>query len=91
MKKKIQQQIRKLFNLYTEEEIGVGVEFGVILSETANNLNLVLTTQTVISAERIYAKELKENGVLKTALNFIPLIMAIIEEASLEEKKTPSK
>ena len=91
MKKKIQQQIRKLFNLYTEEEIGVGVEFGVILSETASNLNLVLSTQTVISAERIYAKELKENGVLKTALNFIPLIMAIIEEASLEEKKTPSK
>lgn len=79
------QKILKLFNLYTKEEVLVGLEFGLILAETAKEMNVVITRNGANNAEKIYIKELNDNGVKKTALNFIPLITTILEE----EKKTP--
>lgn len=84
--KKLIRNLRMKLNLYTEQEVIVGLEFATILSDSARALDVVLTQKSIERAEEIYIKELKENGVLKTAINFIPLVMTIIEE----DKKSPS-
>ncbi|MCK5017885.1 MAG: hypothetical protein KAS32_12550 [Candidatus Peribacteraceae bacterium] len=65
----------------------IAFEFGLILSETAKGMNVVMVPEIALRAEEILINELKINGLQKTALNFTPLIMAIMEEATLLEEK----
>jgi len=67
-------------NIYTKQEVIMGLEFAIILSDTARALDIELGARSIERAEEIYINELKENGVGKTALNFIPLLMTILEE-----------
>ena len=85
LKKKLQKKLR--FPIYGNETLKIAFEFGLVLSETANKLKVELTSITSVKAEEILIKELKENGLDKTALNFVPLIMTILEESAIEEEK----
>jgi hypothetical protein len=62
----------------TEETIKIAFEFGIILSETAKGYNIEMTPEISKEAEEILLKELKMNGTEKTALNFVPLVMAVL-------------
>ncbi len=57
----------------------IAFEFGLVLSEVAKDRNVELTNEISARAEDVLIKELKLNGVEKTALNFVPLIMAVLE------------
>jgi hypothetical protein len=54
-------------------------EFGLVLSETAKERGIAVTPEISARAEEILIKELRTNGVEKTALNFVPLILAALE------------
>jgi len=49
------------------------------LSESAKGLNIELTPKIVEEAEAIVIKELRMNGLRKTAVNFLPLVMTMLE------------
>lgn len=55
-------------------------EFGLILSETAKSRKVKLNKEIVERAEAILIKELKTKGFKKTALNFVPLVLASFEK-----------
>ena len=75
------QKLRRLrsLQLNRDVELRVALEFGVVLSETANARAVELTEKIVVRAEKILLKELKDNGVNKTSINFTPLVMAVLE------------
>jgi len=77
----------KLPSIYGEKTLKIAFEFGLVLSETANKLKIEVTPEISARAEEILVKELKMNGTKKTAMNFVPLIMAILEVD--ETKNTP--
>jgi len=82
IKKRLKWNLWKLRNrvpLYGNETLKVAFEFGLILSETAKLRNVELTRETSLKAEEVFINELKEKGLQKTATNFIPLILAILE------------
>jgi len=65
--------------VYGNKTLKVAFEFGLVLSETAKEMKKELTPEISARAEEILIKELKANGLKKTALNFIPLILAALE------------
>jgi len=65
--------------LYGNPTLRIALEFGVVLSEVAKEKKIKLTPEIVEKAEEIFIKELKLNGMKKTALNFVPLILACLE------------
>ena len=64
---------------HSDKAIKIAFEFGLVLSETALAMKVKLTPEIVERAEIVLIKEIKENGLTKTALNFVPLIMAVLE------------
>jgi len=64
--------------IYGKRTLNLAFEFGLVLSETAKKLKVEVTTKMVVEAEQILVNELKKNGLQKTALNFVPLVMAIL-------------
>jgi len=64
---------------YKEDSIKLALEFGVTLSETAESVDRELTSEIVERAEKIFINEMKTNGYEKTAMNFVPLILASLE------------
>ncbi len=67
--------------LYTKKEMKLSFEFGLVLSETAKDLNIKIKQEIVLEAEKIFLRELKINGLHKVAINFTPLMIAILESA----------
>ena len=65
--------------IYGRKTLLISFEFGLILSETAKKMEIKVTPAMTLKAEEVLIKELKINGYKKTALNFVPLIMAILE------------
>lgn len=61
---------------YGDKTIRLALEFGLILSETAKDMNVTLTPEISMEAEKIFLNEIKMKGLKKTALNFVPLILA---------------
>ena len=85
MKKKFQNLLTRLKRkikrppIYGNVELRLSLEFGLILSETAKAKKMELTSDIVVRAEKVLIRELRENGRTKTALNFTPLILAVLE------------
>lgn len=65
--------------IYGKKTLKLALEFGLILSETAYDMKIELTQEIIARAEDIFIKEIKLNGLNKTALNFIPLVLATLE------------
>jgi len=65
--------------VYGKKTLKVAFEFGVVLSEVARERKIKLTPAIVAKAEEIMIAELQANGLNKTAVNFIPLIIAVLE------------
>ena len=65
--------------LWGEKTLKIALEFGVVLSEVAKEQNKEITPEITEKAEEVFIKELKLNGIDKTALNFVPLILACLE------------
>jgi hypothetical protein len=79
-KKQIKNQITKLKPpIYGKKTLRLGIEFGLVLSEVANKKKVEITSEITQKAEDIFINEIKINGFEKTALNFVPLILATLE------------
>ena len=65
--------------VYGNKTLKVAFEFGVVLSEVAKEKGITLTPVMSARAEEILINELKINGLSKTALNFVPLTLAVLE------------
>jgi len=65
--------------VYGNKTLKVAFEFGLVLSEVSKDKGIDLTSEISARAEEVLIKELKENGLEKTALNFVPLVMAVLE------------
>ena len=65
--------------IYSKKEIQLAIEFGLIISEVAKENNLTLTKEKIAKAEVVFINEIRTRGFKKTALNFVPLILAVLE------------
>lgn len=65
--------------IYGNKTLKLAFEFGVILSEVAKEKGVALTPEISERAEKILINELKLNGLTQTALNFVPLVLAVLE------------
>jgi len=73
--------------IYSEKTVLLAFEFGLVLSDVANENKIELTKEISHRAEDVLIQELRDKGFKKTALNFIPLILATLEIE--EQKETP--
>jgi len=64
---------------YGKPTLKIGIEFGLVLSEVAKEQGVKITPEITQKAEDIFIEEIKINGMEKTALNFVPLILAVLE------------
>lgn len=65
--------------IYGKKTLKLAFELGVVLSEVAKENNVAVTPEISKRAEEILINELKVNGLEKTAVNFIPIILASFE------------
>ena len=65
--------------IYGPKTLRLAFEFGLVLSEVAKEKGVTITSDISTRAEKILLNELKTNGFEKTALNFIPLVLASFE------------
>ena len=82
-------RLKKFLRLpvYGNKTLKIAFEFGLVLLETAKVMDIKITPEIAIKAEEIIIRELKENGLNKTAINFVPLLMTMLEEGTIEEEK----
>jgi len=83
LKKLINSNIKYRPPIYGKKTLRVAFEFGLVLSEVAKERKIELTAEMSVRAESMLIQELKINGLQKTSMNFIPLILAVLE---LKEK-----
>ena len=67
------------FPFYKESTLRLALEFGLVLSEVAKEQKIEITPEITQRAEDVFIKEIKNTGMKKTALNFVPLILAVLE------------
>lgn len=72
--------------IYREKTLRLAMEFGLVLSEVAKEQNKELSGDITQRAQDIFLNEIKINGFKKTALNFIPLILAALEFEETKKK-----
>ena len=65
--------------IYGKNTLKLAFEFGLVLSEVAKEKGVTLTPEISGIAEKIFLNEINTRGFKKTALNFIPLILASFE------------
>jgi hypothetical protein len=65
--------------IYGNKSLRLAFEFGLVLSETAKDMKKEITPEISAKAEYIFITELRLNGVNKTAINFVPLILSAFE------------
>ena len=69
----------KILPIYGKKTLRLAFEFGLVLSEVAKERKVELPPEISVRAEEIFLRELAVNGLEKTALNFVPLILAALE------------
>ena len=77
--KKFLKKFLKRPPVYGKKTLRLAFEFGLVLSEVAKEKKVELTSEISTRAEDILIQELRDKGFHKTALNFIPLILAALE------------
>ena len=65
--------------IYGNSSLKVAFEFGLVMSEVAKEKGIELTNEMSVRAEAILIKELRENGVRRTSMNFILLVLSVFE------------
>ena len=65
--------------IYGNKTLRLAFEFGLVLSEVAKQSNVELTKEITARAEKVFINEINTKGFKKTALNFVPLILAVFE------------
>jgi hypothetical protein len=65
--------------IYGKKTLRIAFEFGLLLSEVARTKKVELTPEISTRAEDILIQELATKGFRKTALNFVPLVLAVFE------------
>jgi hypothetical protein len=65
--------------LYSKKEVQLAIEFGLVISEVARENNWTLTKEKTTKAQEVFINEIRTRGFKKTALNFVPLILAVLE------------
>ena len=66
--------------IYGNTTLKIAIEFGIVLSEVAYTRGIQMTPEISIKAEEVLIRELRVNGLGKTAANFVPLILAVLGE-----------
>ena len=79
MKNLLKKLLKNRPPIYGNRTLKVAFEFGLILSEVARKQKVELTEEISLRAEKILINELKINGLQKTSMNFVPLILAALE------------
>jgi hypothetical protein len=69
----------KYLPIYGKKTLRLAFEFGLVLSEVAKEKGITVTSEISARAEEILINELRINGFEKTALNFVPLVLASFE------------
>lgn len=69
--------------IYGDRTIKLAFEFAVVLSEVAKEVQRDLTPEIITRAEDIFLNEVRTKGLQKTAINFIPLVLASFETDSI--------
>lgn len=64
---------------YRKQTVKLALEFGLVLSEVANEKKIELTGEITERAEKIFLNEINTRGMKRTALSFAPLILAALE------------
>lgn len=65
--------------IYNNKKLLLAFEFGVLLSDTAKEMNVELTPSIVERAEKILINEFKTRTAQQIACNMVPLILAVFE------------
>ena len=65
--------------IYGKKTLLLSFEFGLILSQTAKEMNVELTPEIIANGEMILINELRTKGLQKTACNFASLVLAALE------------
>ena len=65
--------------IYGNKTLRLAFEFGLVLSEVAKDKGVALTPEISSRAESVFINEINTKGFKKTALNFVPLILAVFE------------
>ena len=74
--------IAQLLGLYTKQEIGLAVEFGVTTSETARGIGMKKFGPVVQKVEDILISEFLKRPTEKVALDMVPLILAAFQPST---------
>lgn len=77
--KKILTYLKSKRNLFTKQELLVGMEFGIVLSEVAKERGVTMTPEITKRAEKIFLNEIRINGIESTSCQFVPLVFACFE------------
>lgn len=72
--------------IYGNKTIKLAFEFAVVFFETARELKKELTREMIEKAESIFLNEIKTKGFKRTALNFVPLVLASLEPNDIIKK-----
>lgn len=67
--------------LYSNQKLLLSFEYGVILSQVAQERELVLTPEIITRAEEILLAEFKKNNATKLSTEMITNILAMIQPA----------
>jgi hypothetical protein len=65
--------------LYSNQKLLLSFEYGIILSQVAQERELVLTPEIITRAEEILLAEFKKNNATKLSTEMITNILAMIE------------
>lgn len=79
VKKWMNSKIKYRPPVYGKKTLRIAFEFGLVLSEVAKEKRVELTTEMSTKAQNMLIRELRTTGLQKTAMNFIPLVLAVLE------------
>ena len=65
--------------LHSDTTLIIAFEFALVLSAVAKERGVEMTSEISTRAEEILLKEIKEKGTYRVAMNFTPLILAVLE------------
>ena len=68
-----------MFKFFSEEKLMLAVEYGVVLSETAKDLNIPLTRDLVVKLEGIVKGEFNKKSPTRLSVEMVANILAALE------------
>ena len=69
----------KKLPFYGDKTLRLGIEFGIVLSEVAYERKIEMTPEITERAEKIFIKEIREQGLESVACQFVLLVLACFE------------